>query len=96
MLKAAREIFEHLRAGMQGTVKRFQADDVEAAPTTQILNFEKSVLSVISIEANLEKRSYEQRNGGEGACVLDLEAARREVIERLVTLSDARGRGGTT
>ena len=96
LLKAAREEFESLRVGMQATVNRLQADEVDAAPTTQITNFQKSVQSVINIEADLAKRSYERRSGGEGACPLDLEAARREVIERLIALSEARGSGGIT
>lgn len=96
LLRAAREVFESLRVGMQATVKRLQADEVSAAPTAQITNFQKSVQSVINIEADLAKRSYERRSGREGACPLDLEAARREVIERLVALADARGGGRTT
>ncbi len=80
---------------MQATVKRLQADEVDAAPTAQITTFQKSVQSVISIEADLAKRSYEQRSGGEGACPLDLEAARREVIERLIMLAEPRESGGT-
>ena len=95
LLRAAREVFENLRVGMQATVKRLQADEVDAAPTAQITTFQKSVQSVISIEADLAKRSYEQRSGGEGACPLDLEAARREVIERLIMLAEPRESGGT-
>lgn len=87
MLKAAQNEFENLLVGMQATVKRLQVGEVDAAPTAQILTFNKAVQNVFEIEAKLAKRSYEQRSGGEGACPLDLADARRELLERLVALS---------
>ncbi|MEE9455229.1 MAG: hypothetical protein V3V13_12735 [Paracoccaceae bacterium] len=100
LLKAARRQFDTTRAALRAAVKRLNAgientNEDGKALTTPISAFNKSIQSVIDIEANLAKRSYEQRSGGEGACPLDLEAARREVIERLVKLAQSRGGGGT-
>jgi len=98
LLRAAREQYESMRVAISATVERLQVG--EELPTMKDVNgsiseFRKSINAVITIEADLAKRSYEQRSGGEGACPLDLEAARREVIERLTALSDTRGGGGT-
>jgi len=95
MLKAARREFENLLTGMQATAKRLQAEELDAVPTGQISNFSKAIQNVFEIEAKLAKRSYEQRSGGEGACPLDLAAARREVFERLAARNPDRESGGT-
>ena len=97
LLRAAREQYESMRVAISATVKRLQVG--EELPTIKDVNgsineFRKSIQSVITIEADLAKRSYEQRSGGEGACALDLEAARREIIERLITLAEPRTGGG--
>ena len=77
-------------------MERLQADgDVTVKEVNaSVAEFRKSLQAVINIEADLAKRSYEKRSGGEGACPLDLEAARREVIGRLVKLADDRRSGG--
>ena len=97
LLWAAREQCESMRVALVATVKRLQSGD--ELPDLKdingpILGLQKSIQNVFTIEANLAKRSYEERSGGEGACPLDLDAARREVIERLVTLADAKRSGG--
>lgn len=96
MLKSARAHYASLKVALEATVERLQADgDVTVKEVnTSITEFQKSLRSVITIEADLAKRSYEKRSGGEGACPLDLDAARREVIGRLVKLADARRGGG--
>lgn len=80
LLKAAREVFEHLRVGMQGTVRRLQADEVDAAPTAQISTFHKSIQSVINIEADLDKRSYEQRSGRAVSVTMSVIPSHAQVI----------------
>lgn len=95
LLKSARAHYESLKVALEATVERLQADDVTVKEVNTSLNdFRKSLQAVITIEADLAKRSYEERSGGEGACPLDLEAARREVIGRLVRLADNRRSGG--
>ncbi len=97
MLKSARSNYASLKVALEATVERLQADgDVTVKEVNTSLNdFRKSLQSVITIEADLAKRSYEQRSGGEGACALDLAAARREIVERLIRLAQPRGSGGT-
>jgi len=96
MLKSARKNYASLRVALEATVERLQVDgDLTVKEVNTSLNdFRKSLQAVITIEADLAKRSYERRSGGEGACPLDLEAARREVIERLIALAATRGSGG--
>lgn len=98
MLKSARAHYASLRVALEATVERLQVDgDLTVKEVnTSITEFRKSLQAVITIETDLAKRSYENRSGGEGACPLDLEAARREVIGRLVKLADQRRSGGTT
>lgn len=92
LLKSARSNYESLRVALEATVERLQAG--ETPPIKDVKDsakeFQSMLFAVIKIEADLAKRSDEQRSGGEGACPLDLEAARREVTERLVKLADAR------
>lgn len=97
MLKSARSQYASLRVALEATVERLQAGDVPPVKDVKdsIKDFRISLQEVTRIEADLAKRSYERRSGGEGACPLDLAAARREVIERLVKLADHRGSGGT-
>lgn len=92
LLKSARARYESVRVALEATVKRLQSDEIPSVKdvNSSIKDFGNSLQSVISIEANLAKRSDEKRSGGEGVCLLDLEAARREVIERLVRLADTR------
>ena len=96
MLKSARKNYASLKVALEATVERLQADgDVTVKEVNSSLkDFRASLQAVITIEADLAKRSYEKRSGGEGACPLDLEAARREVIGRLVKLAEARRSGG--
>ena len=96
LLKSARANYESLRVALEATVERLQTEESAAAKevNASVAEFRKALQTVINIEADLAKRSYEERSGGEGACPLDLEAARREVIGRLVKLSDARRSGG--
>ena len=93
LLKSARANLESLRVALEATVTRLQADDemVGKDVNSPLADFRRSLQAVIGIEADLAKRSYEQRSGGEGACPLDLAAARREIIERLIALAQARG-----
>ena len=96
MIRSARKQYASLRVALEATVERLQLDgDVTVKEVnTSITEFQKSLRAVTTIEADLAKRSYEERSGGEGACPLDLEAARREVIGRLVKLADQRRSGG--
>ena len=96
MLKSARANYVSMKVGLEATVERLQAEDGTTVKevNSSIKDFRASLQAVITIEADLAKRSYEQSSGGEEACPLDLEAARREVIERLVTLADAKRSGG--
>lgn len=96
MLKSARKSYASLRVALEATVERLQADSdvTNKEVNTSITEFQKSLRAVIIVEADLAKRSYEERSGGEGACPLDLEAARREVIGRLVKLAQSRRSGG--
>lgn len=93
LLKSARANLESLRVALEATVARLQVDEdmVSKDVNSPLTDFRRSLQAVIGIEADLAKRSYEQRSGGEGACPLDLAAARREVTERLIALSQARG-----
>ena len=96
LLKSARANYESLRVALEATVERLQTEEGAAAKevNASVAEFRKALQTVINIEADLAKRSYEERSGGEGACPLDLEAARREVIGRLVKLADnQRSRG---
>lgn len=97
MLKSARANYASLRVALEATVERLQADEDIAAKevNASVADFRKSLQVVITIEADLAKRSYEQRSGGDGACALDLTAARREIVERLIRLAQSRGSGGT-
>lgn len=92
LLKSARADFERMRSALEATVERLQLEEDPAIKdvNSSLTGFQKSLQSVIGIEADLAKRSYEQRRGGEGACPLDLAAARREVIERLIALAQTR------
>lgn len=92
LLRSARANYESLRVALEATVERLQSDEIPSVKDVNgsIKDFRNTLQAVINIEADLAKRSYEQRSGGEGACPLDLEAARREVIERLVKLADNR------
>lgn len=86
-----------MKVALEATVERLQSGEIPSLKdvNSSIKDYGNSLQAVIKIEADLAKRSYEQRSGGEGACPLDLAAARREVIERLVKLADNRGSGGT-
>ena len=96
LLQSARANYASLRVALEATVERLQSDgdmDVKEV-NTSLVAFQKSLQTVINIEADLAKRSYEQRSGGKGACALDLAAARREIVERLIKLAQSRGSGG--
>lgn len=95
MFKDAREQVASLRVALIATVKRINSGTVYEGekPVTVLTDYKKAIQTSIGIEADLAKRSYEQRSGGEGACALDLDAARREVFDRLAKIADAR-RGG--
>ena len=86
MLEAARETIGMLRAALLATVQRLQTgEDVPQAGKikSSAADFVRALNQVIEIEAGLAKRSFEHRNGGAGACALDLAEARREILERL-------------
>ncbi len=95
MLKDARGLVASLRKALIANVKRLNSGVVYDGekPVTALADFNKAINTSIGIEADLAKRSYEQRSGGEGACALDLDSARREVFDRLAKIADAR-RGG--
>ena len=92
MMRSARSNYESMKVALEATVERLQSGEVLPVKDVKdsIKDFQNILFAVIKIEADLAKRSYEQRSGGEGACPLDLEAARREVIERLVKLAGSR------
>ena len=92
LMKSARARYESMRVALEATVERLQSDDIPSVKdvNSSVKDYGSSLQAVINIEANFAKRSYEQRSGGEGACPLDLAAARREVIERLVKLAGSR------
>lgn len=95
MFKDARDQVASLRKAMIANVKRINSSEAYDGekPSVMLADFKKAIQTSIGIEAEFAKRSYEKRSGGEGACALDLDAARREVFDRLAKIADAR-RGG--
>lgn len=95
LLKHARNQVADFIDSLAVAGKKIKAGDVVEGekPETILAGLKKLSTLAIGIEADLAKRSYEQRSGGEGACALDLDAARREVFDRLAKIADAR-RGG--
>ncbi len=84
LLASARKQHERVRIALEALVEKLNGDDLteNKQVSDQLKDFKKSLEQVIDIETNLAKQSYKQR-GVEGACELDLAAARQEVIERL-------------
>lgn len=89
LLRAAKRQFEDVRGAMRATVKRLKAGSDDTVPTAQIMAFHKALQTVIDIETNLAKRSQDI-SGGDGACALDLDDARREIVERLTKIAESR------
>ncbi len=92
MLGAARAQFEDVRDALAATTERLRAENQTDDTTLQkqLTNLQKSIQNVIEIETKLAVR-HRDYQGGAGSFVLDLDAARQEVFDRLVKQIAARG-----
>jgi len=88
-LRSARFVYKRLARGLQMLVERLEGGLGEEDPTAmqkQISGHFKTLQQIVDMELALEKR--EKQTGG-GATALDLDAARREICDRLLKRAGA-------
>ena len=84
VLRSARFIYQRLARSLQTLVERLEGgleSDDSAATQKQLQGHFKTLQQIVDIEVQLGKRE-KQGSGGEAA--LDLDAARREICDRLL------------
>jgi len=90
-LRAAKFVYKRLARGLQVLVERLEGGLGSEDPTTvqkQISGHFKTLQQIVDMELALGKR--EKQTGG-GATALDLDAARREICDRLLKRAGANG-----
>ena len=89
-LRSARFIYRRLARGLEVLIERLEGGLGTEDPTTvqrQLTSHFKTLQQIVDIEVQLGKR--EKASGGEAA--LDLDAARREICDRLLKRAKAGG-----
>ena len=96
VLRSARFIYQRLARSLQVLVERLEggleAED-SIATQKQLQGHFKTLQQIVDIEVQLGKR---ERQGGSGETVLDLDAARREICDRLLKRAKAKNAGKST
>ena len=89
-LRSAKFVYKRLARGLQMLVERLECglgEDDPAAVQKQLSGHFKTLQQIVDMELALGKR--EKQTGG-GATALDLDAARREVCDRLLKRARAK------